>query len=180
MLKGRAEACPWAIRGAGLLEAKNKTTKIKSRNIYSNKECCHLVAGSQVRSVQLWCCWQSRRHPLDWAVRLVALEGLLGNRGLCAGCLRLGWKPQAQVHLCTFLVLPAGRPLAGAAEWGAVQCPQQPEHHFAPALQRPGLGFCPACSLTCLVLFVLAALPCPALPWLASCPAPHWEWQLGA
>lgn len=61
--------------------------------------------------------------------------------------------------------------VAEAAAWDVVQRPQQPEASPCPGSQCHGLGSCPACSLTCLVLFVLAALPCPALPcpgWLAA------------
>lgn len=73
---------------------------------------------------------------------------------------------------------PRSVPLPGAFSWEASppawtwsQVHSNPRHRLASVLQCHGLGSCPACSLTCLVLFVLAALPCPALPcpgWLAA------------
>lgn len=63
----------------------------------------------------------------------------------------------------------AGRPLwqrQRRGMWSSVH--SSPRRPLAPALQCHGLGSCPACSLTCLVLFVLAALPLPCPGWLAA------------
>lgn len=130
---------------------------------------------SEVRSVRFQHYWQHRRRHHCWALDPVAWP--LGTSSPGAGVLgqavvRLVWKPRPRSgHLPGALSWEAS--LAEAAAWDVVQCPQQPEARrpLAPALQRHGLGSCPACSLTCLVLFVLAALPCPALPcpgWLAA------------